>query len=47
VKIINDLKLIAGAVTDHPRIDALVVTCCALFFGKSSCNKIIKRKNGK
>ncbi len=36
VKIISDLKIISGAVTDHPRIDALVVTCCALFFGKSS-----------
>ena len=24
----------SGAVTDHPRIDALVVTCFALFFGK-------------
>ena len=27
-------RIVSGAVTDHPRVDALFVTTLALFFGK-------------
>jgi hypothetical protein len=29
-------RIVAGAVTDHPRVDALFVSTIALLFGKES-----------
>ena len=35
-------RIVSGAVTDHPRVDALFVTTLALFFGRDVHSKIWK-----